>query len=152
LKLLAAVAPQHENKLSIRKLPDPSLTKLDDIRGKFSLRRIPTDDCFDRTSLEDKLRDGRAAMVAANQIDRECCRGGRRRSSSPPPLRQWLRLQVTGDPDGNLRHVPPRGLSLPQQGGHTGGVVEQGAGGSNINVDSNFAATQYQTGEAAAAA
>jgi hypothetical protein len=45
------------------KLPDPSLMKLSDIQGELSLRRIAYNDCFDRTSLEAKLREARLAMM-----------------------------------------------------------------------------------------
>ncbi len=45
------------------KLPDPSLMKLSDIQGELSLRRIVYNDCFDRTSLEAKLREARIVMT-----------------------------------------------------------------------------------------
>ena len=45
------------------KLPDPSLMKLSDIQGELSLRRIDYNDCFDRTSLEARLREARLAMM-----------------------------------------------------------------------------------------
>jgi len=52
------------------KLPDPSLMKLSDIQGELTLRRINHSDCFDRVSLETKLREAREAMAAANGMDR----------------------------------------------------------------------------------
>ena len=52
------------------KLPDPSVMKLEDLKGELSLRQISFDDCVDRPSLENRLREGRAAMAAARDMER----------------------------------------------------------------------------------
>lgn len=52
------------------KLPDPTAMKLSDIQGELTLRRISHSDCFDRISLEDRLREGRAKgkSIASSRV------------------------------------------------------------------------------------
>lgn len=65
-----AARPAPPRRKTKSKLPDPSAMKLEDLRGELSLRRISFDDCVDRPSLENRLREGREAMAAARDMER----------------------------------------------------------------------------------
>ena len=58
--------------------------ELQDIQGELSLRRVDYSDCTDRQMLENKLREGRAAMAAAKGFERS----SRRNTNQPTATTQ----------------------------------------------------------------